>query len=291
MYGIQLQMLEAPDVPAFAISAFERLSGLAVSFHDFSRTLWSYLPPDRFEHLNPYCRAVKTLRIPACLRFEALIQDDLRRQPEGLVKVCHAGYVEWVVPVVQEDVLRWILFAGVRRPGANLHRILKDPSPLPHHGPWSAGALALPAVDDEEAMWVLENLRQLNERLITWHAGLQPGPRHALPRPEVVRQFIIQHHARADFCLGDLARELGLSESRSGHVVQESCGESFIELVTRLRLRTAAGLLRHSGLPLVRILAASGFGNRSHFHQLFRRAFGISPGRYRRRTVAAAQDR
>ena len=69
--GILLSVVDLPDVPAHAIAAFERLSGLAVCLHDPGRLLWSYLPPDRFEHLNALCRAVKTVRLTECLSFES----------------------------------------------------------------------------------------------------------------------------------------------------------------------------------------------------------------------------
>ena len=64
--------------------------------------------------------------------------------------------------------------------------------------------------------------------------------------------------------------------------MRDSCNTTFIALLTEIRLRTAAGLLRHSDLPLERIIADAGFGNRAHFHARFRTAFGITPGSYRR---------
>jgi AraC-like DNA-binding protein len=288
MYGILLVMIDATEVPEFAISAFERVSGLSVCIYDYSRTLWAYLPPQRFEHLNPHCTTVKTVRIASCLAFEATpLREALLQKPDGLVKVCHAGFVEFVVPLIEAGELRWVLFAGVRRPTAGLKNILADSSKLARSGPWSAPLAKLSAVDDDEAAWTLENLRQLNQRLVAWHGNLVPGEPGELPRGIIVRRYIVQHHTRAGFCLADLAKELRLSESRTGHVVRNACGQTFIELLTDLRLRTAAGLLRHTGLPLIRIIAASGFRNRAHFHQVFRRVFGISPGRYRARTVAS----
>jgi AraC-like DNA-binding protein len=284
--GIPLSIVEHPDVPEHAIAAFERMSGLAVCLHDQGRLLWSYLSPDRFEHLNAHCRAVKTVRVRECLAFESTpLYDELLRRPDGVVKVCHAGFLEWAVPMVRDGTVQWVLFAGVRRPAARLRWFYADSSPLPRGGPWAAQLQQLPAVDDEAAAWVLENLRQLNLRLMDWHERIRPGPPRTLHRSEAMRQSLVRHHARADFCLADLARELDLSVSRAGHAVQEACGQSFIELLTDLRLRTAAGLLRHTGLPLARVIAASGFRNRSHFHQVFRRVFGISPGRYRRRNL------
>ncbi len=271
-------------VPAIAIEAFERLTKLHVCIHDHSRSLWPFLSPDRFEHLNPLCRSIKTLRQPACSAFDAeLVHQRAGAAPAGLVKVCHAGLVEWVVPLISGGSLQSIIFAGVRRPGARLDKVLADPSPLPRAGPWSARVAALPAVDDEEAAWILESLRQLGERIAAWSREHGPHERRMpLPRATTIRHFIIRRHADPRVSLGELARALGLSDSRTGHAVREACGRTFMEMITEARLRTAAGLLRHTGLALDEIAAQSGFGNRSHFHAQFRRAFGISPRAYRR---------
>lgn len=274
---------DTTNVPALAIAAFERLTELHICIHDASRSLWPFLSPDRFEHLNPLCRSIKTLRQPACTAFDAeLIRERAGSAPAGLVKVCHAGLVEWVVPLIVDGTLQWTIFAGVRRPGPGLERIVADPSPLLRGGPWSAQVASLPAVDDEAAAWILESLRQLGERLAAWAREHGPHERQTpLPRATTIRHFIIRQHADPTVSLHDLAQLLGLSDSRAGHAVRDACGRTFIELLTETRLRTAAGLLRHTGLPLEQIAAQSGFGNRSHFHAQFRRTFGMSPGKYR----------
>ena len=278
-----------PTIPAHAIVAFERLTGLAVSLHDLTRSLWAYLPPDRFEHLNPLCRSIKAVRQPACTRFDLnLVRGEAVLQPEGFVKVCHAGLVEWVVPLIEQGEVRIVLFAGVRRPAPGLERVLRDPSPLSRGGPWSPHLAKLPAVDDGEAEWILESLRQLAERLFTWRIKVTPGGRRDLPRSEAIRQHLIQRHADPAYDLDQLAHHLNLSASRTGHAVREACGESFITLLTEIRLRTAAGLLRHTSLPVTQVMQQSGFGNRAHFHQVFKQRFASSPGKYRSSEVRTA---
>ncbi len=70
--------------------------------------------------------------------------------------------------------------------------------------------------------------------------------------------------------------------------MREACGESFITLLTEIRLRTAAGLLRHTSLPVTQVMQQSGFGNRAHFHQVFKQRFASSPGKYRSSEVRTA---
>lgn len=276
-------MPDLPAVPSHAIAAFERVTGLAICIHDHSRSLWSYLPPDRFEHLTPLCRSIKAVRQSACTRFDAeRVRAEALRHPEGLIKVCHAGLVEWVVPLIHDGRVSMLLFAGVRRPAPGLERVLHDPSPLSRGGPWSPNLAALPAVDDGDAEWLLESLRQLSERLRSWLLLVAPGGRRDLPRAESIRQHLIQHHTDPAYGLDQLAGHLDLSPSRTGHAVREACGDGFIALLTEIRLRTAAGLLRHTSLPVTQVMTQSGFGNRAHFHQVFKQRFLTSPGTYRR---------
>lgn len=277
------------DLPLHAITAFEHLTGLTVSVHDHSRSLWSYLTPEHFAHRIPICRVIKTVRDDACVRFESVhLRSEALLHPEGLVKVCHAGLVEWFVPILVDGRVGVQLFAGVRRPGPRLARVLHDPSPLSRSGPWSPHVAALRPVDDEEAVWILEGLRQLAGRLAAWRATVAPGGRRDLPRDEAIRQHIVANHGDADYGIARLADHLGLSASRTGHAVSEACGASFIELLIEVRLRTASGFLRHTSLPVAQVAARCGFGNRSHFQHLFRRRFGTTPARFRRSGATAA---
>ena len=84
--------------------------------------------------------------------------------------------------------------------------------------------------------------------------------------------------------LKDVAKALHLSESRAGHAVKEACGATFVELLTQARLRSAAGLLRHTSLPVKDIALRSGFEDVSHFHAVFKAHFKATPHKYRKST-------
>ena len=275
----------ASSVPQVAFAAFERMTGLHVAVHDGSGRLWPLLPPDRFEHLNPVCRSIKNLRQSACTAFDSkLVHQRATGHPQGFIKVCHAGLVEWVV-LARCGAL---LFAGVRRPGPGLDQVVSDPAPLSHAGPWTAAAARLPAVSGDEAATTLELLRQLAARLDQWATDESPITGQKA-RPVAIRHFIQKHHSNATLSLDDLAQHLGISTSRAGHAVREACGKTFIALLTEARLGTAAGLLRHTDLAVERVATHSGFGNRTHFHAVFSRAMHVSPGAYRLRAAGHPQ--
>lgn len=277
-----------------AITTFERIHGLAVTVHDLVGSLAPFIGPDRFHHRSPLCLSVKAQgRHEACVRFDVeQLRPQLGRLPEGRIHVCHAGLVEWVVPVFAREKLAWVLFAGPRFPGPSLLSAARTVSASWPKSPWSRG-IALPtAVGEDEAQRILEHLRQLAARLRELAERKQPTlvqrrqspdafSRNSVTKREVAILRFIEEHYTAPVTLAMLARRLCLSESRTSHVVRQSCKASFRDLVIDRRLRAAMELLRDSGMSVLQVTMACGFEDVAHFHRTFRRRVGLTPARYR----------
>jgi AraC-like DNA-binding protein len=271
------------DVPTHAIDAFENIHDLRVTIHDLTGTLWFFLPPDRFQHSAANCQAVKHSAAGAkCLAFEgSSLREALVARPQGRVHVCHAGFVEWVVPVFGGDALMMVLFAGIRAPGRDLPCDVR-PRRMPKSGPNPP-----PTVDEAQSQSIHEHLRQLAARIKQWMDELpsltradKATARTDTQRQVAIRSFIMHRHTDP-VRLADLANALGLSEGRTSHVVRQSCGRSFRQLLIEARVRTAMGLLRHTDTALPEVAARSGFDDLRHFHRQFKKAAGQTPHRYR----------
>lgn len=283
----------SPEVPEIAIAAWEKAHQLHVAVHDLRGSLWPFMAPDRFHHSSTLCQTVKRMgRDRMCAQFSAhRLRREIGGQPHGRVQVCHAGFVEWAVPVFDGEELEWVVFAGQRTAGPGLTRADWDEvRPLPESF-WSAAVPKPAPVDDEEAALILEHLRQLTARLRLWRReteteaanpaeSIVPSSPLVLRRIQIQR-FIATHHTEP-LRLKDLATRLALSEWRTSHVVRECCGSSFQELLTEARLRTAMGLLRHSDLPVADIAIRSGFDEVRQFHRVFKRHMNLSPLQYRK---------
>lgn len=290
------------SVPERAIEAFERLTATRVTVHDLRGSLQPFLPPERFQHMHPLCCAMKINHSDACIDFDATrLRREISAAPEGRVQMCFAGLVECVVPVFQNRELDWVLFAGPRLRGTALSCATRDDAPPPRTSPWPCRTPLPSAINDAEAQSLLENLRQLAARLQLWHAqrpmsgagtGLasarapQAAADPLATRRAQIRSFIHARHTQP-VRLEDLAEVLHLSESRAGHAVREACGKTFLKLLTEARLRTAAGLLQHTNVPVLEVGLRSGFGEISHFHRSFRTRFKLSPLQYRKQSEAA----
>jgi AraC-like DNA-binding protein len=279
-----------PGLPSRAIAAFERASGLTLAFHDYRRSLWPYVEATRNEHVNPLCRLVKTNRHLACIDFCAKrMREEAERHQHGVVKRCHAGVIELLLPVFLDGKLEWLFYAGVRKPAKDLVIAVEDPTQN-RSGPWAPTIGKLPALTQDDAEHLLELLRQLAARLVAWRTGLMESlpaltTRGGMPpddeRRSAITWFISKKHADAGLRLADLAKHLRLSEDRAGHVVSELFDENFATLLLRARVQTAQGLLRLSDLPLREVARQSGFGSRAHFFAVFRQHTDMTPGQWR----------
>jgi AraC-like DNA-binding protein len=281
------------DAAERAIEAFEQLHGLNVTLHDLTGDLSPYLKPHRFYHRSALCLAVKAAgHYAACDRFENHeLRLALPRFPEGRIQVCHAQLLEWVVPVFEQETLCWVIYAGPRTAGRNLTSAHKERPTRWLKSPWKKGLTPPPPIQEEPAQIILEHLRQLAARLRYLIKELKtlpaPGPStlalaigEAATRRIAILRFIENHYAEPT-TLPDLARRLGLSESRTSHLVRASCGQSFRELLIQKRLHVAMDLLRESDISVLDVALASGFTDIAHFHRLFRRRIGTTPAQYR----------
>lgn len=260
--------VQAIDV---ALSAFERATGLTVTIHAPSGPL---VPSRRILHQLPTCLAVKIHLQAACTAFDADTCTQGRPFDAVTVKVCHAGIVEWVVPVAVGGV-SWRLFAGQRRAGPDLRPHVAAAA---RSGPWSGAVARLAPVDQATAAWIAELLAQCAARLAALASA--PAP-EANSRAARIRRYLRVHHPQP-MALADLARELGVSPARAGHAVREACGISFHQLLTRQRLASAEDMLRGTDLPVEEIARLSGFADPSRFYRVFSRAHGLTPAAWRR---------
>lgn len=91
----------------------------------------------------------------------------------------------------------------------------------------------------------------------------------------------ISAHLSEDISLDLLARTSGFSPFHLHRIVKAFLGETPGVLVTRLRLESAARLLRHTEMPVADIAYQVGYDVPASLSKAFRQYYGISPLEYR----------
>lgn len=91
----------------------------------------------------------------------------------------------------------------------------------------------------------------------------------------------LREHLDQSVSIAQVARRCGVSREHLTRVFMRRCGEAPATWLRRQRLRQAELLLRTGTMEVAAVAARCGFGSASHFAQVFRRATGVSPRRFR----------
>jgi AraC-like DNA-binding protein len=121
-------------------------------------------------------------------------------------------------------------------------------------------------------------LEELPQGQTGWLAGL---------RDEVVGRVMALLHSRPghQWSLEELARETNSSRTNLAKRFTEVVGQPPMQYLTQWRMQVAANLLSQSGAKVAAIGAEVGYDSEAAFSRAFKKATGVAPGSWRRRTA------
>ena len=127
----------------------------------------------------------------------------------------------------------------------------------------------------------------LNAHFACAYGGLTPGAstvRGGLAAWQERRaKELLDSRLSGDLSLQELAAECGLSASHFSRAFKASTGMTPSAWLQQRRLEAALRLLQSSAMPLATVALACGFADQSHLTRVFKRAYGVPPGEWRRR--------
>ena len=82
--------------------------------------------------------------------------------------------------------------------------------------------------------------------------------------------------------LDRLSERFYISKYYLCRIFREVTGMTITQYVNANRLKAAEKMLRESSESVIRVAAASGFGNVAYFDRVFRESLGVSPSEYRK---------
>jgi AraC-like DNA-binding protein len=92
----------------------------------------------------------------------------------------------------------------------------------------------------------------------------------------------MQEHLHDDVSRDDVAQVACLSPSHFSRVVKQTFGQSFTELLAKMRIDKAREMLALTEKSLIQICLDCGFSDQSYFTKVFQKYTGRTPGEYRR---------
>lgn len=97
-----------------------------------------------------------------------------------------------------------------------------------------------------------------------------------------VKDEIEKHYMEAEFSLLDAAAEMHLSPQHLSRMFHKETGITFIDYLTRVRIRRAIGLLYQEDLKMYEIAENVGYATQHYFSNVFKKQMGVSPAEYRK---------
>lgn len=123
-------------------------------------------------------------------------------------------------------------------------------------------------------------------------AGL-PGPTGRVqfmdPRVQRVMAYMEENYQR-DLSLEKLAHSVNLSIWHFGHLFKTATGKSTVQYLKSIRISQARKLLETTFLSVKEVMSKVGMRDQTHFAKDFKRAYGLTPTRYRAAVLSARRD-
>ena len=97
-----------------------------------------------------------------------------------------------------------------------------------------------------------------------------------------VRAYMDAHFMEEQFSLQEVAEKMHVSPQHLSRVFRRETGITFMEHITRLRIRRASELLAQKEIRIYEIAEQIGYSNQHYFSSAFKKVLGVSPMEYRR---------
>lgn len=110
-------------------------------------------------------------------------------------------------------------------------------------------------------------------------AGMEkaPSPAHTAYG---IKRYIDQHATEA-LTLEEIAKNAGISISRTVSLFKQSFNQSIMSYAIEAKLAIACERIRHTSMSLDAVAVSCGFNSYTYFHRQFRTRYGLSPRQYR----------
>lgn len=125
--------------------------------------------------------------------------------------------------------------------------------------------------------------RTLSEMIsiIMLDLNAEKNERHYRPEVRKARNIVLEKY-NEPITLSSIAEEVGLCSNYLSRLFTEEVGESFNDMITRLRLEKACDLLKNTNLKIYEVAEEVGISSYRYFSVLFKNNIGVTPSQYRK---------
>ena len=264
---------------------YGRLFRCNVCYHDYSGDIFKAADISLYTHMNPFCQNVKESKYcdRRCQDFDSVnIRHLLSFGKKEIVKICHAGALEFVVQVFSESRLCGAVFLGPFRSSKSGRNegivIQKAEEKIPDGA--SRLLKTLPEIRSSEFEDMLCMTRLLAEKLSRTISLFNRDYIMGQGYPAKITYFI-DREFKNPITIANLAEFLSLSVSRTSRLVKLHAGRSFPDLLAERRIEHARFLIENTFFNMELVARQCGFSDASYFFRTFKRIQKHTPAEYR----------
>jgi AraC-like DNA-binding protein len=237
-------------------------------------------------HMNPFCQLVKSNQSyeKKCVEFDSgNVRHFFSCGKKEFVKICHAGALEFVVPVFSGNRLCGAIFLGPFIPVGydKISGIILQENAMELPAEVKKRFISLPEIDGKDFGDMLCMTRLLAEKLgriiTSFNRDYILGQGYADKIP-----YFINREFKNRISIAELAKFLSLSVSRTSRLVKLHTGKTFPELLAEKRVEHARFLLENSFFNMDMVSGQCGFSEPAYFFRTFKRLQKVTPLEYRK---------
>lgn len=99
---------------------------------------------------------------------------------------------------------------------------------------------------------------------------------------QLIQNYLELHYRQPDLTLEEVAAEIQLSPGYLSRILKQKTGFSFVDYLTRLRVKKATQLMADPAARVFEVAERVGYHSQQYFSRAFKKVLGISPSEYRR---------
>lgn len=250
------------------LRSYHTASGLNISMRCWTDALSgldgkTLIPHEFYLHTTTFCLGVKRTQNEQCKICD--LRDAPREcKPEipVFIRTCHAGADEVLIPLYRNQALIGLVYLGQFR------RTAKGPQTLEWY-------------TEDKQQEQLSLARTLRSYMLELIERIATEKRKAADDMTQRILNFVEKNLASGAGLPDLAKALGLSVSRTRHLVVEKTKRPYRQLLEEQRLYRAQELLGSTNGKITWVARQVGFTDGNYFSRYFRSKIGKTPGEYR----------
>src|SRR3989339_1413826 len=240
--------------------------------------------------MNPVCKLIRSARegFEACQNCNQHFFDYASQMKKGLQYHCHAGLVDFTIPIYVEDHIIAYLSGGQILPKKPNEKGFVELRSLVKDIPLDAKALrkayfSSPYMRTKK----IDSALQLVTFITEYFCEQNRLSRNIRKNIKVVEINIAKEYVMANYSkpitVLEVANHVCFSENYFSRLFRSVTGESFTHYVRKIRLTEAKKLLVRTDLSITQIAHQVGFGSLQYFNNTFKILEELSPSEYRKR--------